>query len=173
MQPISVGLLSFNLAASTVVFSIAVRIYVWPRLRRLPVTGLLTPLLLLHAFRHLGAMFIAPGATLAGMPPEFARPTAYGDLASAALALIALALLRQGRRSARAALWIFNLFGTADLLMAIASATRHGAAAFMGATYWIPAFWVPALLVAHFLIFAILVRRASDFPGATRAKTFG
>jgi hypothetical protein len=137
---------------------IAARIYLWPKLPELGPRTVLVPILLLHAFRHLGLMFLAPGATYPGMPPEFANPAAYGDLLAAFLALAALAALVQGAGISRALLWIFNLWGTADLAVAIAQGTRHGADAFMGATWWIPAFWVPALLVTHYIMFVYLLK---------------
>ena len=58
-----------------------------------PVAGIeprvvLLPILLLHAFRHLGLMFLAPGAVYPGVPPQFAYPAAFGDLLAAVLALV-------------------------------------------------------------------------------------
>ena len=55
--------------------------------------------------------------------------------------------------------WIFNLVGTLDLIVAITLATIYQAAAYMGAAYWIPAFWVPTLLVTHYIVFVVLMRR--------------
>jgi len=54
--------------------------------------------------------------------------------------------------------WVFNVFGTLDLLAAITLATAYQAPVFMGPAYWIPAFWVPALLVTHYVTFLILLR---------------
>ena len=62
------------------------------------------PILLLHAFRHLGLMFLAPGATYAGIPPQFAYPAAYGDLLAALLALLALPAVARKARTSRALL---------------------------------------------------------------------
>jgi hypothetical protein len=68
------------------------------------------------------------------------------------------------RRSAlaKAAVWIFNIFGTLDLLAAITFATIYNAPGAMGPAYWIPAVWVPLLLVTHYVTF-ILLRRSADF----------
>ena len=55
-------------------------------------------------------------------------------------------------------MWIFNVEGTVDLIVAIALATIYGAAASMGPAYWIPAFWVPALLVTHYIAFLVLLK---------------
>jgi hypothetical protein len=119
----------------------------------------LLPILLLHSTRHLGLMFLAPGATYPGLPPQFAYPAAFGDLLAAALALIAIPAVATRAPSARWLVWVFNIVGTLDLVAAIALSTIHGAPPFMGPAYWIPAHWVPALLVTHAITFIVLGRR--------------
>lgn len=152
------NILTVNLLFSTLVFWIAARIYLWPKLPELSARTVLVPILILHAFRHLGLMFLSPGAVYPGMPPEFANPAAYGDLLAAVLALAALAALAAGARVSKALVWIFNLEGTVDLAAAIALGTTHGADKFMGAAYWIPSFWVPALLVTHYITWVYLLK---------------
>jgi hypothetical protein len=151
-------ILTVNLLFSTLVFSIAARLYLLPRLQELRPRSVLLPILLLHAFRHLGLMFLAPGATYAGIPPQFAYPAAFGDLLAAVLAVCAVPAVALNTRSARLLVWAFNIEGTLDLIVAIALATISGAAASMGPAYWIPAFWVPALLVTHYITFKILLK---------------
>ncbi len=119
---------------------------------------MLLPILLLHAFRHLGLMFLAPGATYAGLAPKFAYPAAFGDLLAAILALVAVPAIANEAGSGRLLVWIFNIEGTVDLLAAITLATIYRAADHMGPAYWIPAFWVPALLVTHYITFVFLAR---------------
>jgi hypothetical protein len=152
------NILTVNLLFSTLVFWIAARIYLWPKLPELSARTVLVPILILHAFRHLGLMFLTPGATYPGMPPEFANPAAYGDLVAAVLALVAIAALTAEARVSKALVWIFNLVGTVDLVAAIVLGTTHGADKFMGATYWIPSFWVPALLVTHYVTWVYLFK---------------
>jgi len=101
-------------------------------------------------------MFLAPGATYAGIPMAFAYPAALGDLIAALLALAAIPAVALNWKTARLLVWIFTVEGTLDLFAAITLATIHGADAFMGPAYWIPAFWVPALLVTHYITFVIL-----------------
>jgi hypothetical protein len=150
------NILTVNLVLSTLVFWAAARIYVLPKLAQWSPRSVVLPILLLHSFRHLGLMFLAPGGTYAGMPPQFAHPAAFGDLLAAVLAAAAIVPVAKNARSAPLLVWIFNLVGTADLLLAITLATTYGATAFMGPAYWIPAFWVPALLVTHYLAFMVL-----------------
>jgi hypothetical protein len=150
------NILTVNLFFSTSVFWIAAKIYLLPRLHELKPQTILLPILLLHSFRHLGLMFLAPGATYAGIPPQFAYPAAFGDLLAAILALASILAVAKNLRSARILVWIFNVTGSLDLLAAIALATIYGASPYMGPAYWIPAFWVPALLVTHYITFMIL-----------------
>lgn len=152
------NILTVNLLFSTFVFWVAARIYVLPKLRELGPRAVLLPILLLHSFRHLGLMFLAPGATYAGIPPRFAYPAGLGDLLAAVLAMAAIPGVLRGARGGRLLVWIFNVEGTADLITAIALATIYSAAPFMGPAYWIPAFWVPALLVTHFITFVVLLK---------------
>lgn len=148
-----INILTVNLVLSTLVFWVAARVYIVPNLTKWEPQAVLVPILLLHSFRHLGLMFLAPGGVYEGMPPQFAYPAAYGDLLAAVLAMAAL--LTRSRLLA----WIFNIEGTLDLVLAITLATAYGASEFMGPAYWIPAFWVPALLVTHYLTFVVLTER--------------
>ena len=152
------NILTVNLLFSTLVFWIAARLYLLPRLAELEPKTILLPILLLHALRHLGLMFLAPGAVLPGVPPQFAYPAAFGDLLAAVLALVAIAALVAHARYAKLLVWIFNIEGTLDLIAAIALATFYNAPPFMGPAYWIPAFWVPALLVTHYVVFVVLIK---------------
>jgi hypothetical protein len=151
-----VNILTVNLLFSTFVFWVAARIYVLPKLPELKPQTVLLPILLLHAFRHLGLMFLTSGATYAGIPPQFAYPAAFGDLLAALLAVAAILALVRDVRGGRLLVWIFNVEGTVDLIAAIALAGIYGASAYMGPAYWIPAFWVPALLVTHYITFVVL-----------------
>lgn len=151
-------ILALNLLLSTLIFWIAARLYVLPRLNTTRPQAVLFPILLLHSFRHLGLMFLEPGATYAGIPPQFAYPAAYGDLLAAALALVSMRAVAVGHRSSRLLVWAFNVEGSLDLVTAITLATVYHASTYMGPAYWIPSFWVPALLVTHYIAFLLLLR---------------
>lgn len=103
-------------------------------------------------------MFLTRGATYPGLPREFAWPAALGDLVAALLAFVSIFLVLRDWTRARPLVWIFNVWGTLDLLVAITLATIYGAPVFMGPAYWIPAFWVPALLVTHYITFVGLTK---------------
>ena len=152
-------ILAINLVFSTIVFFIVAKIYLIPHLHQLSDRVLIQPILLFHSLRHLGLMFMSSGAVLNGMPSAFAIPAAIGDLITAILAVIALAAVRRQSSSKTALLWVFNVFGTLDLLYAVSMGTLHNIGPFMGASYWIPSFWVPMLLVTHYIVFLRLLGR--------------
>ena len=59
--------------------------------------------------------------------------------------------------------WIFNLWGTADLLNAFYQANHAGLlAGQLGAAYFIPTLLVPILLITHALAFRILLQHKNE-----------
>ncbi len=134
--------------------------YIWPALKSRSEPENLKPILLLHGFRFLGLAFVIPGVVSPQLPAAFAQPIAYGDLITAILAMLALATL--GTRVGTVAAWIFNTFGTADLLFAFYqgnSISLPDAQGLLGAGYFILMAYVPLLLITHALVFRILLRR--------------
>ena len=158
------NILTVNLLFSTLVFWVAARIYVFPRLAALEPKVVLLPILLLHSTRHLGLMFLAPGATYQGIPAQFAYPAAFGDLIASVLALIAIPAVATRARIATVLVWVFNVEGSLDLMLAIVLAIFYDASPFMGPAYWIPAFWVPALIVTHYITFIVLLKYWTGAP---------
>ena len=141
MSPIFDRVLTVNLAANTVIFYVAARLYLLPLVPRVRPQLILVPILLLHSTRHLGLMFLTRGGTFPGMPAQFAYPAAFGDLITAILAFAAIPLVLGNSRLAKLAVWTFNIFGSLDLLTAITFATIYMALTVtMGPAYWIPAF---------------------------------
>src|SRR3974377_83606 len=126
------NILTINLALSTLVFWIAAKLYVLPKLQDYEARTILLPILLLHSLRHLGLMFLASGATYPGIPPQFTHPAAYGDLITAVLAMIAIPAVATRARSAKLLVWFFNIVGSLDLIDAITLATVYEAAPFYG-----------------------------------------
>jgi hypothetical protein len=143
--------------------------YIWPALRERPSPENLQPILLLHAFRFLGMTFMMPGVVSSELPAAFAQPVAYGDLVTAVLALLALATLRT--RSGTVVTWVFNIFGTADLLFAFYQGSRISLPAnpgLLGAGYYILAAYVPLLLITHGFAFRILLRTKVVVPSRNK-----
>jgi hypothetical protein len=151
-------LFAISIAFSFVAWSIVIVEFIWPQLRVLPRSEALRPLLILHSFRFIGLAFLVPGVVSPDLPAAFARPAAYGDLVAAVLALVALAALKS--RAGLPLVWVFNIWGTADLLYAFYQGNQSGfLPGQLGTTFFIPTFIVPLLLVTHGLVFRILLQR--------------
>jgi hypothetical protein len=153
------ALFGITIAFSFVVWGLVARQYFWPALRGRSRADAVRPILFLHAFRFMGLTFLIPGVVSPDLPASFARPVAYGDLATAALALLALALLHS--KLSDASIWLFNLVGAVDLLNAYYQGSRvslANAPGLQGAMYFIPTLVVPLLLVTHALVFRIMLR---------------
>lgn len=131
---------------------------IWPVLRRQPRADALRPLLTLHAFRFVGLAFLIPGIVSPNLPAGFAVDAAAGDLIAMILALLSLLLL-QSSRWGIALVWLFNLWGSADILNAFFQANRAGLqAGQLGGAYFLPTVIVPLLLVSHVMMFALLLQ---------------
>lgn len=141
---------------SFVVYALIARWYVGPRLAALPVGQALQPLLVLHAFRHLGMIFLVPTVVGGALPPSFAVAAAYGDLLAGLLALAAIVTLRARTAIALPLTWVFNVVGLLDLVNAFYQGLAHDVQ--LGAAYYIPTFIVPAFVVTHVMIFRLLWR---------------
>jgi hypothetical protein len=111
-------------------------------------------------FRFVGLAFLMPGVVSPTLSPAFANPAAYGDLAAAILAMIAVLGLSVHASWAMLAVWIFSIEGTTDLLFAyyqgIVGVPQPPGS--LGAAFFIPTLIVPPLLVTHALIFRQLLR---------------
>lgn len=145
---------------SLIVYGLLAKWYVAPALARLSLHDALIPLLVPHAFRHLGLVFLVPAVVAPTLPPAFALPAAYGDLLAGLLALVAMVALRGRWFLAIPLVWLTNVLGTVDLLHAFARGIPLDAGRHMGSAWYIPTFIVPALFVTHFMIFAMLIKRS-------------
>jgi hypothetical protein len=87
-------LFSIQFSFALVAYALAARWYVWPRINQLPPAVALVPLVWVHVFRFIGGSILAPGSVGPGVPAEFREMVGYGDIVTAALALVALIALR-------------------------------------------------------------------------------
>jgi hypothetical protein len=159
-----------SIAFSLIAWGIVAQRYIWPKLRLLQRPEALRPLLTLHSFRFLGLSFLVPGVVSPELPSAFAHAAAYGDLVAAILALLSLASLPRG--AGIVIVWIFNLWGSADLLNAFYQANHAGLmAGQLSAAYFIPTLVVPLLLITHGLVFRILLQH--DSAAQRRVLHFG
>ena len=154
-------LFGISILMSFVAFGIVTKLYIWPPLRSMPREQALVPLVVPHTFRFVGLSFLVPGVVSPTLPSAFSNPAAYGDLVAAVLAVVATLALTARASWALAIVWVFNLWGTADLLHAIYQGqvgVRIVPGA-LGAAFYIPTVIVPPLLVTHALMFRVLLRK--------------
>jgi hypothetical protein len=169
MQPQAI--FGINVLFAFVVWGLVGAQYLWPALQRRSRADALRLILVLHAFRFVGLAFLVPGVVSPHLPEAFARPAAYGDLATAILALIAIAALSS--RMGTTMVWVVNIVGTVDLLSAFYEGARTGLAldpGQQGVLYFVPTLGVPLLLVTHVLVFRILIAGLSASPQPSRVS---
>lgn len=161
---------NIDMALGYLAWALGIVTYVWPRLRAMDRVEAHRAIATFNSFRLFGLAFLLPGFVGPNLPHGFATPVAYGDLATALLAILALLTVRV-RFLFWPLVWIFNLVGLADLLNATARAVTLNVpsiAGQLGAAYAIPMLYVPALFWMHVLAFWLLLR-----PQRARAQSVG
>jgi hypothetical protein len=136
-------------------------LFVWPSLRTLPVEQALLWLVVPHMFlRFIGLSFVVPGVVSSSLPKAWAIPAAFGDLVAGILATIATLALAHMAGWAFVAVWIFNVWGAADLLYAfyVGLVRVRLDPGSLGAGYYLVTTIVPALMVSHVLVFILLLQ---------------
>src|SRR5579862_6310809 len=105
-----------HLLLGYVAWLLCVGVYLWPRLKAMDHFDAQRAIATLHSFRFFGLVFILPGVVGSDLPASFATSAAYGDLATSALAMLALLAVKK-----RLLFWLFvaafNIMGVVDLVM--------------------------------------------------------
>jgi hypothetical protein len=163
-------LMGVQFTFSLVVFGVVANWYIAPALRKLPVSSALVPLFLVHALRYLPSSAFAPGQVDARVPMNAMAAIAYGDLASAILALVAALFLHYQWSGAIAVAWIVNVVASIDWLYAGFLAASHRLVTYpMGGNWYIINYYVPVIGVIHVMIFARLIGEVT--PTAVRRRS--
>ncbi|MGI9543726.1 MAG: hypothetical protein ACR2MX_10735 [Cyclobacteriaceae bacterium] len=153
-------ILNLQSTLSLVVFAMIARWYIVPRLSKLNLTDALIPLLLIHAFRYTPMTLLVDGQIANEVPSEVANAVAYGDLAAAILAILAILFLKFKFPGAVLLAWIFNIVGILDIVNAL----RVGVGAklyeyALGFNWYILNYYVPLLIVTHVVMVYWLVKK--------------
>lgn len=134
--------------------------YAWPRLGSMDPIEAHRAIATLHSFRFFGLAFLIPGVVGPNLPAGFATFAAYGDFATAVLAMLALLTVR-----IRPLYWplivAFNVVGAADIIIDYYHGNQLSLPALageLGATYAIPIIYVPVLMITHIAAFYLLAR---------------
>jgi hypothetical protein len=137
---------------------------IWPKMKQQPRVQQLKTLTVIHFFRYFATTLLIAGLVSRKLPSGFADPAAFGDLISLGLAYIAFIGLQLSNavKPLLLPVWIFNIVGAADLLLAmvLGPALIHDPGN-LGLAYIIPTVYVPLLLTAHFYALKVLSQRSS------------
>ena len=161
-----------DMALGYLVSALCIATYLWPRLRVMDRIEAHRAIATFNSFRFFGLAFLLPGFVGPNLPQGFSTAVAYGDLATALLAILVL-LTARVRSAFWPLVWIFNLVGLADLVIDTARAVTvnlPSVAGQLGAGYAILMLYVPALFWTHIIAFRLLLRterapaRSADAP---------
>ncbi len=159
-----------DMALGYLASALCIATYVWPRLRAMDRIEAHRAIATFNSFRFFGLAFLLPGFVGPNLPQAFATPVAYGDLATALLAILALLTVRVPFLF-WPLVWVFNLVGLADLVIDTARAVSvnlPSVAGQLGAGYAVPMVYVPALFWMHLVAFRLLLQ-----PGRATARSVG
>ena len=157
MSPTTLAGVQFTF--SMALFALVAKWYITPALNRLPVHSALVPLFLVHALRYLPSSAFAPGQIDPRVPTSAMEAIAYGDLASAVLALIAALFLYYRLSGALGVAWIVNIITSLDWLYAGFVAASNQLVTYpMGGNWYIINYYVPVIGIIHVMIFTRLLK---------------
>jgi hypothetical protein len=154
------ALFGISVLMSFVSSALVAGIYAWPWLRTMRRDDALIRLVVPHLFlRFIGLSFLVPGVVSPSLPAAFAVPAAYGDFVAGILAVIATVALSRRASWAVSIVWLFNIWGAADLVFALyRGITLRLDPGALGAAFFIVTTIVPPLLATHALIFRLLAQ---------------
>jgi hypothetical protein len=154
------ALVAVSVLLSSAAFGVVTTLYIVPRLRRVERDDALVALVAPHTFRFTGLSFLVPGVVAPSLPMAIAPLAAYGDAVAAILAL------RRRVSDAMGFVWLFNVWGTADLVEAFSQGLFGvgRAASALDAVFSIPAAVGPPRLFPHGLIVSLRLGGARSVP---------
>jgi hypothetical protein len=157
------ALFGLHVATIAVVMSLVARWYLLPWLRQQSWIDGVTPLLLVHATRVVGVVFVVDGVVDPALPRPIAWTAAIGDVTTAALALASLGCVRRAWRGARWLVAATNVVGAADILIVtVWGMIVHFPAYKLGAAWFIPTTLGPVMMVTHALMVWLLLRPSAS-----------
>ena|SRR6185437_3693429 len=151
-----------DMALGYLAWGLLIATYVWSRLKAMDRVDAHRAIATFNSFRFFGLVFLLPGFVGPNLPAAWAATAAYGDLATALLAIVALLTARR-RFLFWPLVWAFNLVGITDLIVDTVLASRMdlpSMAGQLGAGYAIPILYVPALFWVHVVALWLLLRPA-------------
>jgi hypothetical protein len=156
---------------SFVVFAIMAVWYVAPWLATRPLAEALTPLLWIHAFRHVALQIFSAQQFGFAVSDGTRDQIAAGDVIGMILAVAAIVALRWRARIAALLVWVFVAATAIDLVNATIAGVREQLfAKASGLTWLILTFYVPLLWVSLGLVVWQLYARRDEPLALARAQ---
>jgi hypothetical protein len=158
---------------SLVLFALAARWYVQPRLASLPRASALTVLLWVHGFRYVALQVFSAQTTGFPISDGGAREIVIGDVGGAIIAICAIVLLRLQRPGLAIPLvWLLIVETAFDTATNIRGGVReHLMGAASGVTWMILVFFVPLVIVSAILLAVQLVTRRGERFGSDQQSS--
>ena len=145
---------------SLFVFYTLIRWYIHPRLSKQNFSDILSFLLIINVFRYLPLSLFMPGQVSELFPQYLKGVVAYGDLASAMLALVSLFLVRRESPLARPMVWLFSMVSVLDMVIVLSLAMSEKVYQLdLGANYFTVSVYVPMLMVIQWTILQMLTSK--------------
>lgn len=94
------------------------KFWIQPRIENLSIHDALLPFVFLNSFRYLGLSFMAKEQFYGGFPADFLTTVGLWDMSTAIFAIIVTVALKGKWKFAIPLVWVFNIFGFADLITA-------------------------------------------------------
>jgi hypothetical protein len=162
MNPTDASLVTTSI--SFVVFILIAAWYARPWMNRRPLAIALSTPLWIHAFRYVALQAFSAQRFGFRIPDNLARQIVWGDVAGAALALVALWLLRSRSRAAIVVIWLFVAETVLDFINASAISLREHTSQTANALTWVILnIYVPLLVVSlALLVWQLVSRRGED-----------
>lgn len=158
----NIPILVIQVSMATVAFGLIYLWFVRPKLAALPLSLAIQPLVFVQAFRFTGLTLLAEGQVDPALPVDRLAEMAYGDLASAAIAVVALLLARRKSSVLVPVLWLLTVVGLGDFANVGRIALETGLLEHDLGAMWLALIWyVPAVTIAHFALIDQLIAKRS------------
>ncbi|MEM7345558.1 MAG: hypothetical protein AAF485_15055 [Chloroflexota bacterium] len=137
--------------------------YVKPYVVKQPLSLALTILIVPHVFRYMALQLFSAQATGLVISDAGRNFIAYGDVAAAILALIALGAIHRQASWAMPAVWLFAIFGVTDLTLAVGQSLIERLSETSGPLlFLVTTIYIPILFMSLALLFWQLLTRRKE-----------
>lgn len=150
---------NLQLLAAFLMVIFGLRWFILPKVSQLPIRDALIPFVFIHAIRYLGMMFMVDNQIYDEFPKDLAFTIGVWDYSVAILALITTYALKVKWKYAIPLVWIFNIWGFADLMTALPQASAQEFYNYdIGGIWWMSIIVGPITIISHIYIFIRLFK---------------